>query len=150
MALENAGRSAEDLEEMDKAAHAVARAVPTATFTEALKALNETTGAFGSVEHAVSNLPFVMRTAAVLKSAAGDKLHDDPAAMGYKLARFFEERGTAGNSELFQKEADEMIRATVFTRGNFNPSEALNFAQQAKSALQNYGIASCRASPRRS
>jgi len=138
--LENAGRSIEELAELEKAAHAVTQSVPTATYTEALKALNETTGAFGSVEHAVANLPFVMRTASVLKSAAGDKIHDDPGEMGNKLARFFEERGTAGNSEVFQKEANEMVRAMVFTRGNFNPSQMLNFAQQAKSSLQNYDL----------
>lgn len=140
VALENAGRSMTELAEMHAAANRVVAAVPTATFSETLKALNETTSAFGSVEHATENLPFVMRTASVLHGAAGDKIGGDAGEMGNLLARFFEERGTAGNSELFQKEANELVRSMVFTRGNFNPREALNFAQQAKSALQNYDI----------
>jgi hypothetical protein len=140
VALQNAGRTSAELAELEHAAREVVKTVPTASFTESLKALNETTSAFGSVEHAIDNLPFVMRTASVLKSAAGDKLTDDPGQMGYKLARFFEERGTAGNPEVFRKEADEMVKAMVFTRGNFNPSEMLNFAQQAKSSLQNYSL----------
>lgn len=138
VALQNAGRTPEEMREIEHASHEAIKAVPTATFSENLKVINETTGAFGSLHHAIENLPFMQKSAAVLHASAGDKIQDDAGALGNKLARFFEMRGTAGNTEVFQKEAAEMVRAMVFTRGNFNPHEMVNFAQQAKSSLPLY------------
>lgn len=138
VALQNAGRTAEEMREISHASDATVRAVPTATFEENLKVINETTGAFGSLHHAIENLTFMQKSSAALHAAAGDKIHDGPGELGNKLARFFEMRGTAGNTEVFQREAGEMIRAMVFTRGNFNPAEMVNFAQQAKASLPLY------------
>jgi hypothetical protein len=87
-----------------------------------------------------ANLEFMQKANAVVHSAAGDKVQDGAGGMGNKLARFFEMRGTAGDDKVFQAEAEKMVRAMVFTGGNFNPSEAFNFAQQTKGALQNYDI----------
>ena len=140
VALQNTGRTPAEIAEMNQASHAAIRGVPTATLTENLEILTETVGAFGSVEHAMEHLPFMNKAAAILHAVAGDKISDSAGQMGNKFARFFEMRGTAGNSELFEKEASEMMKYMVFSGGNVNPTELLNFAQQAKSALQNYNL----------
>lgn len=140
VALRNAGRTPDEIAEMQRASKATVLAAPTADYLENLKVLNETTGAFGSVEHAIEHLTFMQKAASVLHATAGDKISDGPGELGNKLARFFEMRGTAGNSEVFEHEASEMMKAMVFSRGNFNPAEMINFAQQAKSALQNYDL----------
>ena len=139
VALMNAGRT-KDLARMEEAAKQTAKALPTAGYTETLKAINETTSSFGSIDHAIENIGFVMKTAAVLKAAAGDKIGGDAGSMGQQYAKFFEMRGTAGDPEKFREEGNEMTRAMVATRGNFNPQEMFNFAQQAKSALRNYDL----------
>ncbi|ACL57421.1 phage tail tip lysozyme [Methylobacterium nodulans] len=138
VALKNAGRTAHEMEEIEAASRATTRAVPTATFEENLKVINETTGAFGDLHHAIENLTFMQKSASVLHASAGDKIHEGAGELGNKLARFFEMRGTAGNTPVFQREAGELIRAMAFTRGNFNPREAVNFAQQAKASLPLY------------
>jgi hypothetical protein len=138
--LENAGRTPAEMAEIEAASKRASKNVPTSTYTENLKVLNETTGAFGSLHHAIENLEFVQKAASVIHAAAGDKVHEGPGEMGNKMARFFEMRGSAGDSHLFQQEASQMVRAMQFTRGNFNPTEMLNFAQQAKGALQNYSM----------
>ena len=140
VALQNSGRTPEEIASMQTASHASIIAAPTATLSENLEILNETVGAFGSVEHALEHLTFMNKAAATLHAVAGDKITDSAGMMGNKLARFFEMRGTAGNSQLFESEAAEMMKSMVFSGGNVNPSELLNFAQQAKSALQNYDI----------
>ncbi|UMY19136.1 hypothetical protein MMB17_07505 [Methylobacterium organophilum] len=138
VALQNAGRTPEEMREIEHASLAATAAVPTATYEENLKVINETTGAFGSLHHAIENLPFMQKSAFALKMSAGDKVMDGPGELGNKLARFFEMRGTAGNTPVFQREAGEMMRAMIFTRGNFNPGEMVNFAQQAKASLPLY------------
>ena len=137
-ALRNAGRTPEEMREIEEASAATTKSVPTSTFAENLKVINETTGAFGSLHHAIENLPFMQKSSSVLHAAAGDKIHEGAGELGNKLARFFEERQVAGDTPTFQREAEGLIRAMAFTRGNFNPTEALNFAQQAKSSLPNY------------
>ncbi|MGU3449625.1 cell envelope integrity protein TolA [Methylobacterium sp. 391_Methyba4] len=138
VALKNAGRTDHELEEIHAASKATSAAVPTASYEENLKVVNETTSAFGSLHHAIEHLTFMQKAASVVHAAAGDKVQDDAGEMGNKMARFAEERGTAGNGEVFERESEKLVRAMVFTRGNFNPSEMLNFAQQAKSSLQGY------------
>lgn len=140
VALQNTGRTPAELEEMNRASHAALRGVPTATLTGNLEILNETVGAFGSVEHAMEHLGFMAKSSAVLHAVAGDKIGESAGAMGNELARFFEMRGTAGNGHVFEHEASEMMRSMIFSGGNVNPRELLNFAQQAKSSLQNYDI----------
>lgn len=138
VALRNAGRNEHEMHEIEEASRKTSLAVPTATFEENLKVINETTGAFGDLHHAIENLTFMQKSASVLHASAGDKIHDGAGELGNKMARFFEMRGTAGNTPVFQREAGELIRAMAFTRGNFNPAEAVNFAQQAKSSLPLY------------
>lgn len=138
VALLNAGRTPEEMAQIEAASRATTAAVPTASFEENLKVANETTGAFGSLEHALEHLTFMQKAASVVHAAAGDKIQDDAGEMGNKMARFAEERGTAGDGHTFERESEKLVRAMVFTRGNFNPTEMLNFAQQAKSSLQGY------------
>ena len=138
VALKNAGRTDHELEEIHAASKATSAALPTASYEENLKVVNETTSAFGSLEHAMEHLTFMQKAASVVHASAGDKVQDDAGEMGNKMARFAEERGTAGNGEVFEREGEKLVRAMVFTRGNFNPTQMLNFAQQAKSSLQGY------------
>ncbi len=140
VALRNSGRSEGEIAEMQAASHAALRGAPTATLTGNLEILNETVGAFGSVEHAIEHLGFMNKAAAVLHAVAGDKIGGSAGEMGNQFARFFEMRGTAGNGAVFEHEASEMMKSMIFTGGNVNPRELLNFAQQAKSSLQNYSI----------
>ena len=136
--LGNVGRTPAEMRQIEATSRKAVANVPTSTFTENLKVISETTGAFGSLEHAMENLEFVQKANSVVHAVAGDKIQEGPGEMGNKMARFFEMRGTAGNHEVFQKEAEAMVRAMVFSRGNFNPSEMLMFGQQSKGALTNY------------
>lgn len=139
IALLNAGRTISELNEMEEAAKRAAKAVPTSSIKENLAILNETTGAFGSTEHAIENLEFMARMSSVIKNSVGDKVAESSGEMGNKFARFFEMRGAAQNQAKMQAEGEDLVRAMIFSRGNFNPSEMLNFAQQAKSAvMMNY------------
>lgn len=139
--LANAGRTPHEMEEIEAASRETIKKVPTSTYTENLKVISETTGAFGSVEHAIENLPFMQKTASVIHAVAGDKIHESAGEMGNKLARFFEMRGTAIHSEKFREEAEEMVRAMVFTRGNFNPAGMVQFGQQSTpGTLSNYSL----------
>ncbi|MCJ2083216.1 hypothetical protein [Methylobacterium sp. J-090] len=136
--LQNAGRTPAEMKEIEEHSERTSRAVPHATFEENLKVVNETVGAFGDLHHALENLTFVQKATAVVHAAAGGKITDSAGEMGNKTARFFEMRGTAGNTAVFQREAGEMVRAMAFSGGNFNPAEMLNFGQQAKAALPLY------------
>lgn len=136
--LSNVGRTPAEMRAIDAASRRTVSLVPTSTYTENRKVITETSGAFGSVEHAIENLAFMQKVSAVLHSAAGSKISDDAGSMGNKLARVFEIRGTANNTATFQREAGELARAMVFSGGTFNPTEALNFSQQAKGAMQTY------------
>ena len=138
-AISNAGFK-DHLAEITKAARDTVTQIPTSTYTDNLKVINETTSAFGSLNHAIENLPFMQKSASVLQAAMPEGSHVDAGDLGNKMARAFEERGTAGNAELFRHEASEVMRAMAFSGGKFNPNEFLNFAQQAKSSLQNYDL----------
>lgn len=138
VALRNAGRTPHELEEIAKASERTVKAVPTATFEENLKVVNETVSAFGSLEHALEHLTFMQKASAAVHAAAGGKITDSAGEMGNKLARFAEERGSAGDGHRFERETEGLVRAMVFSGGNFNPHEAINFAQQAKSSLRGY------------
>ncbi len=136
--LTNAGRTPEEMREIESAGRSTISQLPTANFTETMKVIAETTSAFGSVHHAIDNLPFMMKTMEVLKSAGGDKIQGDAGAVGRDFAKTFEERMT--KPEEFQKEARMMIPAMVASGGVFNPEQLYGFAQQAKSALPNYDM----------
>ena len=131
--LQNAGRTPEEIREIEHAARSVQASTPTAGFIESLKTVAETTAAFGSVEHAISNLPFISKMTSILKTAGGDNIHGDAAQLGQAFAKTFEQRQT--KPEEFEAEAKQMIPAMVATGGTFNPEQLYAFAQQAKSAL---------------
>lgn len=133
LGLVNAGRTPQEIREIERAARGVIASTPTAGMVESLKTVAETTAAFGSVEHAVSNLPFVSKMTSILKTAGGDNIHGDAAQLGQAFAKTFEERQT--RPEDFEAEAKQMIPAMVATGGTFNPEQLYAFAQQAKSAL---------------
>ncbi len=131
--LQNAGRTPEEIREIERAARGVQASTPTSGFIESLKTVAETTAAFGSVEHAIDNLPFISKMTSILKTAGGDNIHGDAAQLGQAFAKTFEERQT--KPEDFEAEAKQMIPAMVATGGTFNPEQLYAFAQQAKSAL---------------
>ena len=109
--MQNAGRTPAEMEMIETAARRVVGAQPTASMLDAMKVVAETTTAFGSVEHAVSNLPFMMQTMSVLKAAGGEHLHGGAGDVGRALAKTFEERQT--RPEDFEAEAKAMIPAMV-------------------------------------
>ena len=138
MQLKNAGRTPEEMQHIEAAARGVMANVPTSGMVENLKVIAETTSAFGSVEHAIGNLSFMMKAMSVLKSAGGDKIQGDAGTVGRYFAKTFEERMT--KPEEFQNEARQMIPAMVASGGVFNPQELYAFSQQAKSSLPNYNM----------
>ena len=138
MQLRNAGRTPEEMREIEAASRGVMANVPTSGMVENLKVIAETTSAFGSVGHAIDHLGFMMKAMSVLKTAGGDHIQGDAGTVGRYFAKTFEERMT--KPEDFEKEAAAMIPAMVASGGTFNPQELYGFAQQAKSALPNYDI----------
>ncbi|WP_267355258.1 hypothetical protein [Methylobacterium sp. GC_Met_3] len=138
VALKNAGRTPEEFAQIERASRETVKAVPTATFEENLKVINETVSAFGSLDHALEHLTFMQKASEPVNAAAGGKITDNAGEMGNKMARFAEERGSAGDGHRFERETEGLVRAMVFSGGNFNPHEAINFAQQAKSSLRGY------------
>lgn len=131
--MQNAGRTPAEMAMIEAAARKVVGTQPTASMLDAMKVVSETTTAFGSVEHAVSNLPFMMQAMSVLKAAGGEHIHGGAGDVGRALAKTFEERQT--RPEDFEAEAKAMIPAMVVSGGTFNPEQLYSFAQQAKSAL---------------
>ncbi len=138
MQLKNAGRTPEEMKDIESASRNAIANIPTAGMIESMKVVAETTSAFGSVHHAIENLPFMMKAMSVLKSAGGDKIQGDAGTVGRYFAKTFEERQT--RPEDFDKEARQMIPAMVASGGVFNPEQLYAFAQQAKSSLPNYDI----------
>lgn len=136
-ALKNAGRTYKEVAEGIAEANKTILAVPTSTLTENIKVLNETTGAFGDYHHALENLQFNTKMGSVLHNSIGDKA-GSTSEMFNSLVRAFEIRGTAADPHVYQREVSELARAMIFTGGNVNPHEILNFAQQANPAIKNY------------
>ena len=128
----------EEMTEIKKTALEGAKAVPTSTYADNLKVINETISAFGNVQHALDHLNFNQRTASVVHAAAGDKIHENAGEMGQAFARFGEMRGSAMDPERYEKESAGLAKSMIFTRGNFNPQEMLNFGAQAHAALKTY------------
>lgn len=128
--LRNAGRTTREVADAMAQANRTIQAVPTSTLIDNLKVLNETTGAFGSFQHAVENLTFNQKVGGMLTSILGDKA-GDPGDMFNNLVRGMEMRGAAQDHVRYQREVAEMYRAMVFTGGRFNPEEFLHYSQQA-------------------
>lgn len=116
----------------------VAKKVPSMSGAEGLQTINETIGAFGSLDHALENLEFVAKMNSVLKTAVGDKITESPGELGNAIARYGEMRGIAMDAAKFQKEAGELVRSFIYFRGNVNPRELLHFSQQAQGPMKVY------------
>lgn len=136
-ALRNVGRGVTEVAEALNAANAAIKALPTTTLAENLKLINETTGAFGSFDHAVHNLQFNQRVASVLKNTVGDAKMGDSGEMFNQIVRALEIRGSANDDARYQSEVRGLAKAMIFTHGKVNPHEFLNFAQQANPAIKN-------------
>ena len=136
--LQNAGRTPEEIAAIEKRSSDVVGKLPTSSYLENMKVIAETTGAFGSVEHAMDHLEFMQRTMSILKASGGEHIKGDVGEVGRALAKTFEERQT--RPEDFEKEAGAMIPAMVASGGVFNPQSLYAFAQQAKSSLPNYDL----------
>lgn len=137
VALTNAGQGAH-LGAIELRAAEVAKKVPSMSGAEGLQTINETIGAFGSLEHALENLEFVAKMNSVLKTAVGDKITESPGELGNAIARYGEMRGIAMDAAKFQKEAGELVRSFIYFRGNVNPRELLHFSQQAQGPMKVY------------
>lgn len=137
VALTNAGQGAH-LGAIEARAAEVAKKVPSMSGAEGLQTINETIGAFGSLEHALENLEFVAKMNSVLKTAVGDKISESPGELGNAIARYGEMRGIAMDKAKFQKEAGELVRSFIYFRGNVNPRELLHFSQQAQGPMKVY------------
>jgi hypothetical protein len=128
--LRNAGRSTRDVADAMAAANRTISAIPTSTLLENLKVLNETTGAFGSFQHALDNLTFNQKLGGMLQNMLGDKI-GDPGEVFNNLVRSMEMRGAANDHARYQRESALAYQAMIFTGGRFNPDELLHYSQQA-------------------
>lgn len=128
--LRNAGRTAGEVSAAMAQANRTISAIPTSTLTENLKILNETTGAFGSFQHALENLTFNQKIGGMLHNMLGDKVGDSGEIFN-NMVRAMEMRGAAQDHTRYQREVAQMYRAMIFTGGRFNPDEFLNYSQQA-------------------
>jgi hypothetical protein len=137
VALINAGQGSH-MGAIEARAAEVAKAVPSMSGAEGLQTINETIGAFGSLEHALENLEFVAKMNSVLKTAVGDKISESPGELGNAIARYGEMRGIAMDKAKFQREAGELVRSFIYFRGNVNPRELLHFSQQAQGPMKVY------------
>ena len=128
----------EEMETIKKHARETSRDVPSSTFADNLKTINETIGAYGSVEHALEHLTANQKIAVVVHASAGDKIQQSSSEMGQAFAIFSERRQSAQDPHRSDRENKELARAMIFSGGRFNPQEMLGFSQQAHSALPLY------------
>jgi len=128
--LRNGGRTLQEVAKAMAAANRTISALPTTTLIDNLKVLNDTTGAFGSFQHAVDNLTFNTRIGSMMQNMLGEHA-GSPGDMFNNIVRAMEIRGAAQDSGRYQKEVSQLYRAMVFTRGRVNPQEFLHYAQQA-------------------
>lgn len=126
--LRNAGRSFKEVSQAQAVANRTIRELPTTTLIDNLKVLNETTGAFGSFQHALDNLTFNQKVGSMMTSVMGE---GEPGERFNAIVRSLEMRGAALDSRRYQRETGELYKSIVFTGGRVNPDEFLNYSQQA-------------------
>ncbi len=131
--LRNAGRSAEEVADGLREANAAIADMPTATLSNSIKLLNETTGAYGDYKHAVENLKFNSKLGDVLKNTLGT---EDPAHELGSLIKALEIRGSASNPEKYRREAEKIGQAMVFYGGRLKAEEIHTFATNAPTAIK--------------
>lgn len=135
--LSVAGRSSAEVAQAISAAHNTMLQVPTATLTDNLKLINETTLAYGSMAHAIDNLSFNQRMGAMLRNVMGDKA-GDTGEMFNQLVRALEIRSGKMEAGDYQRQASKLFQAISVSGGTVNPENLLGFAQQAAIPLRSY------------
>lgn len=134
--LRNAGRSSAEVARSIDAANKTITALPTTTLADNIRAINEMTGAFGSLDHAIENLTFNQKIGSMMKNMLGDDFDASHAiASG---VRALEIRGTAMNMASYQREMGQLYRAMIFSRGRFNPDELAAFSQTGNIPIKGY------------
>ena len=139
--MKNMGRTALEMGEAIRQAHRTAAEVPTSTWNENLKTLNETVMAFGSVKHATENLSFVQKMNAVFDNALGSA-HGLDKESGYSLIKALEMRGMGTKAHpgfdnmRFRKEASLFAQANIASGGKVTPEELFNFTKKASPFVQ--------------
>lgn len=137
-AMRVAGRTADEVMKAVGQAKRTAMEVPTSTLTENLKLLRETTGAYGDMKHAIENLSFNQRLGYMMSSMAGM----DPATAQHSLVagiQALEIRGSAMDHTRYQREMNELFRATAFFAGKegaFTPESLRAFAKTGNIPLK--------------
>jgi hypothetical protein len=137
--LKNAGRSTNEIARGMLAANAAIRALPTTTLIDNLRVLNETTGAFGSFQHAVENLSFNQKIGSMMQNILGEHA-GEPGEMFNNIVRAMEMRGSAQDHTRYQREVGELYKSMIFTGGRVNGAELFNFAQQANPYIKGYSL----------
>lgn len=135
-AMRMAGRSAKEVAQMIAAAHKTMADVPTSTLNRNLKMLQETTLAFGGVQHAMDNLSFNMKIDSLLKNQFGEDAGG--SELFNKLVRSIELRGGKVPNGVYQKIASGMYKAMSVSGGTVTPDEFLGFTQQASPFMRSY------------
>lgn len=135
--LRNAGRTSKEVAEAFAEARRVTGVLPTTEWAANIALINETTSAFGDLEHAVKNLNFNAKFGSMMANA----LKIDQGEANHAIAQAvqaLEIRGTAMDPAKYQKEMDGLFKAMIFTKGQFNPGELKAFAQTGNIPLKMY------------
>jgi hypothetical protein len=134
--MRNAGRSAKEMAAAIGAANRTIMDVPTSTINGNLRMLQETTLAFGGIEHAIENLQFNTRMGSMMKNIMGE---DYDEVHGFnQLVRALEIRGGKMKAGDYQRQASLLYKAFSVSGGTVNPEGVLGFMQQAGVAARGY------------
>jgi hypothetical protein len=135
IALQNSGKTSDEIARSMKAAANIATALPTQTFADSIKIINETTAAYGDLGHALENLQFNSKFESNMKSVLGS--HADPHML-QNLVRALEIRGTAFDPHKYQEEAGRLGKAFAFSRGSVNPENFYDFARNSNPDIKQF------------
>jgi hypothetical protein len=135
--LNVAGRTQTEVAQAIRQANKTMSAVPTATLADNIKLINETTLAYGGLQHALENLTFNQKMGAMLKNIMGDKA-GDTGEMFNQLVRSLELRSGKMSTADYQRQASKLFQAISVSGGTVNPENLLGFAQTAAIPLRGY------------
>ena len=135
IALQNSGKTSTEIARAMKAASEIATSLPTQTFADSIKIINETTAAYGDLGHALENLSFNSKFESNMKSVLGNNA--DPHML-QNLVKALEIRGTAFNPEKYQEEAGKLGKAFAFSRGAVNPENFYDFAKNSNPDIKQF------------
>lgn len=132
-----AGRSQVEIARALTAANKTMDAVPTSTLAENIKIINETTLAYGGLQHALDNLTFNQKMGAMLKNVMGDR-GGEVGTMFNQLVRALELRSGKMSVGDYQRQAGKLFQAIAVSGGTVNPENLLGFAQTAALPMRGY------------